>query len=113
MFLKFYHHLHPLHETKSSFAITDDEDDNLDIFEMVAGIKELANKLMNRKLMIFCKFQVDAKDINCHLKLWPKHESMFPNVGFLGEQILRVISFQKETKKIVSFASIVSNLKTC
>jgi hypothetical protein len=45
-----------LHETKSSFAITDDEDDNLDIFEMVAGIKELANKLMNRKLMIFCKF---------------------------------------------------------
>ncbi len=56
---------------------------------------------------------MDAKDINCHLKLWPKHESMFPNVGFLGEQILRVISFQKETKKIVSFASIVSNLKTC
>ncbi len=56
---------------------------------------------------------MDAKNINCHLKLWPKHESMFPNIGFSVEQILRIISFQIKTKKIFSFASIVTNLKNC
>jgi hypothetical protein len=56
MFLKFYHHLHPLHETERSFAITYDEDDNLDNFEMVVSISELAKELMNQKLMIFRKF---------------------------------------------------------
>jgi len=46
MFLKCYHHLHPLLKTKSSFVNKFDEDNNLDIFEMVEGINELAKELV-------------------------------------------------------------------
>jgi hypothetical protein len=54
MFLKFLFASIP--ETKSSFVITYDEDNNLNNFEMVVCISELAEKLTNRKLMIFHKF---------------------------------------------------------
>jgi hypothetical protein len=47
MLLKCYHHLHPLPKTKSSFVNKFDEDNNLDIFEMVATISELAKELVN------------------------------------------------------------------
>ncbi len=46
MLLKCYHHLHPLLKTKSSFVNKFDEDSNLDIFEMVEGISELAKELV-------------------------------------------------------------------
>jgi hypothetical protein len=38
--------LHPLLKTKSSFVNKFDEDSNLDIFEMVEGISELAKELV-------------------------------------------------------------------
>jgi hypothetical protein len=41
MFLKSYHHLHPLSKFDCSFAKRSDEDCNLDIFEMVASMSEL------------------------------------------------------------------------
>jgi hypothetical protein len=41
MFLKFYHHLHPLSKFEHSFAKRSDEDCNLDIFEMVTSMSEL------------------------------------------------------------------------
>jgi hypothetical protein len=46
MLLKCYHHLHPLLKTKSYFVNKFDEDSNLDIFEMVEGISELAKELV-------------------------------------------------------------------
>jgi hypothetical protein len=68
MFLKFYHHLHPLSETKSSFVNKFDENNSLDIFEMVAHTNDLVKELVNQEFMIFPSFQVDAKDIKCHLE---------------------------------------------
>ncbi len=47
MLLKCYHHLHPLPKTKSLFVNKFDEDNNLDIFEMVASITEPAKELVN------------------------------------------------------------------
>jgi hypothetical protein len=49
---------------------------------MVTGTNELTKKPVNKKLMIFCRFQVDVKDIKCLLEWWKKHESMFSIVGF-------------------------------
>jgi hypothetical protein len=65
MLLKFYCHLHPLSRAKSSLACKFDENMNLDVFEMVVGINELVKEFINSKLLIFCKSQVDVKNIKC------------------------------------------------
>jgi hypothetical protein len=44
MLLKLYHHLHPLFEVESSYVYKIDEYNNLDIFEMVVNINELAKE---------------------------------------------------------------------
>ncbi len=69
MLLKCRHHLHPLVETESSFAnIGVVEDSSLDIyFEQNYNISEPMKELMNRKLLIFRRYQVDVKEIKCVL----------------------------------------------
>jgi len=52
----------------------------LNIFEMLANINELAKELVNQELLIFCRYQVDANDINCLLEWWRKHKTMFPTI---------------------------------
>jgi hypothetical protein len=44
-----YHHLHALFQTKNSFANTSHENNNLNIFEMVVNIYELANELVTQQ----------------------------------------------------------------
>ncbi len=68
-----------------------DEDCNLDIFEHIANTNELAKKLVSRELLIFKQYQVDVKEIKCHLQWWQKHESMFPTMGFFSCQILGIV----------------------
>jgi len=80
MFLKFHHHLYPLFEAKSSLIYIIDENMYLNIFEMLANINELAKELVNQELLIFCRYQVDANDINCLLEWWRKHKTMFPTI---------------------------------
>jgi hypothetical protein len=89
------------------------EDKNLDIFEMIVSTSELLTKLVSRKLLIFRKFQVDFKEINCPLQWWKKHESMFPIVGFFAQQILEIDGSQIEIENIFSFAGIFTNLRRC
>jgi hypothetical protein len=36
---------------------------------------------------------MDAKDIECLLKCWRKHETMFPIVGILVRKILGIVGF--------------------
>jgi hypothetical protein len=49
MFLMYYHNLHPLYETESSFAFKIDEDRNLDIFGMVANVNKPTKDLLIEK----------------------------------------------------------------
>jgi hypothetical protein len=42
-------------------------------------------------MLIFKLYQVDSKEIKCPFQWWEKHETMFPNVGFLTHQILGII----------------------
>jgi hypothetical protein len=57
---------------------------------------------------------VDAKKIKCPLEYWwRKHESMFPTIGFLTREILRIVGFQIEIKRIVSLVGIFINLRRC
>jgi hypothetical protein len=44
MFLKSYHHLHPLFEVESSFVHKIDEDGNLDIFKILVNTISLLTK---------------------------------------------------------------------
>jgi hypothetical protein len=54
---------------------------------------------------------MDSKDIK-HLFQWRvKHETIFPNVGFLAWQILEIIGSQIEIERIFSLARIFTNLR--
>jgi hypothetical protein len=71
--------LHPLAER----CVVDqrvEKDSNLDIFKMTISTSEPTTKLINRKLLIFKRYQVDVKDMKCPLEWWEKHENMFPFV---------------------------------
>jgi hypothetical protein len=44
---------------------------------------------------------------------WRKYGTMFPTIGFSTKQILKIIGFQIETKRIFSLVGIFINLKIC
>jgi hypothetical protein len=45
-----------------------DEDCSLDTFEIITSIRDPTKELVDKELLIFTKFQVDAKDIKCPLQ---------------------------------------------
>jgi hypothetical protein len=90
-----------------------EKDMSLDIFKMNASTSELTRELVDRELLIFKHYQVNVKDIKCPLQWWEKHESMFPTIGFCARQILGIIGFQIETKRIFSLVEILTSLKRC
>jgi len=92
MLLKCYHHLHPMKNYDVEFAKHRSyEDNNPNIFEITTKTIEPIVELVNKELFIFKRFQVDPKEIKCHVQWWQKHESMFPIVGFLAQQILGIV----------------------
>jgi len=56
---------------------------------------------------------VDLKEIKCPLPWREKHEAMFPIVGFLVRQNLRIVGCQIKIENIFSLAIILINLKRC
>jgi two-component SAPR family response regulator len=80
-FLKSYHHLHSLLQGEDSFPNRNEEDYNLNIFEMVINSNKPLKKLVSRKLFIFQKYNVDVKDIKHPFDMWENHETTFPTIG--------------------------------
>lgn len=64
MLFKCYHHLHPLSNNATIDQVVD-ENCYLNIFEMTTIKNELTNELVSKELLIFRRFQVNAKDIKC------------------------------------------------
>ncbi len=84
MFLKCYLHLHLVENYDiESIKHRSYEDSSLDIFEMIASTSEPMAKLVNKKLLITRRFQVDPKKIKCLLQQGQKHGSVFPAIGFI------------------------------
>ncbi len=110
LLLKFNHHLDPLFKIESSFVNKSNEDNSLDIFEMVTRTHKLIKEAVNKKLMIFHKFQMDGKDIKCLLEWWKKHESM---LVFFSRQLLGIINSQIEIERIFFLIHIFINLTKC
>jgi len=110
LLLKFNHHLDPLFKIESSFVNKSNEDNSLDIFEMVTYTHKLIKEHVNKKLMIFHKFQMDGKDIKCLLEWWKKHESM---LVFFSRQLLGIINSQIEIERIFFLIHIFINLTKC
>jgi hypothetical protein len=67
------------------------ENCNLNIFDMNASTSEPTKELIDRELLIFRRYQVNVKEINCPLQWWQKHESMFFAMGFHSCQILGIV----------------------
>jgi hypothetical protein len=72
MLVKCYEHLHPLLKLDRNCADQDsfEQDCNLDILEQIASTSELVEELVKRKLLIFWRYQLDIKDINCPFQWW-------------------------------------------
>jgi hypothetical protein len=77
-----------------------EEENNLDIFEMIANINETTMELVNIELLIFKHYQVNVKNIKCPLQWWEKYENMFSIVGFCGRQILGIVGSEIEIERI-------------
>jgi hypothetical protein len=79
MLAKCYEHLHPSVKSSANEGISY-EDYNLDIFKQIASTSELAKELVKRELLLFKRYQLDIKEINCPLLWWKKYEAMFPTI---------------------------------
>jgi len=55
----------------------------LDIFEQTTSTNEPIEELVKKELLIFKRYQLDAKNIKCPLQWWLKHEAIFLKIGFL------------------------------
>jgi hypothetical protein len=90
-----------------------DEESSLDIFEMFVGTSKPTKEVVNKELLMFRRFQVDVKNIECPLEWWVKHESLFPTMAFFTHQIFGIIDFQIKTERIFSLVGIFTNLRRC
>jgi hypothetical protein len=79
-----------------------DEESNLDIFEMSIGTNKPTKDVVNKELLMFRKFQVNVKDIECPLKWWARHEYLIPIVAFPTHHILGMVDSQIKIKRIFS-----------
>ncbi len=94
MFLKYYHHLHPMIESIKCVNQTIDENCNMDFFQQIASTSEPTKKHVTMELLIFKHYQMDPKNIKCPIQWWRKYKAMFPIIGFLAHQILNIIGSQ-------------------
>ncbi len=53
------------------------EDNNLNSFEMIVDTSDPTTKLINTKLLILKRYQVDAKNIKFPLQGWEKMKACF------------------------------------
>jgi hypothetical protein len=113
MFLKSYHHLHPLPKAKSYFVYKNDEYNNLDILKMVAVNSELHHKLLiSQNFNKICMKIIDISKISN--AFWSGRKNMkLCSHGVLARQILGIISFQIEIERICSLVGILTNLRVC
>ncbi len=69
MFLKCYHHLHPVVESKNKFADqTMNVNYTLDIFDMATKTNEPTKRDCQKRFLIFKHYQMDVKEITYPLQ---------------------------------------------
>jgi hypothetical protein len=68
-----------------------DEKNSLDIFEMSTGTNEPTKEVVNKKLLMLRRFQVNIKDIKCPLEWWAKHKLYFQLWHFLLVKFLALL----------------------
>ncbi len=78
---------------------------------MIIETSEPSKDIVKKQLLIFEHYQVDANEIICPLQLCEKYEVMFPIVGFLAQQIFKIIGSQIKIERIFSLVGILTNLK--
>jgi hypothetical protein len=82
MFLKCYHHLHPMTKFVGCVNQIGDEDFNLDNFQQIVGTDEPSKELVIRELLIFKCYQVNPKDIKCFFQWWENMKPCFLQLVF-------------------------------
>jgi hypothetical protein len=92
MLLKCYHYLHLIAELEVECAnqIRDAKFD-LNSFKQTLNTSEPTIELVTKVMLVFMRWQLDSKEIKCFLQWWAKYGAMFPIVGFLAWQILRLV----------------------
>jgi hypothetical protein len=75
MLLNCHYHLHPLVGLLLIKGLR--RKIGLNIFEMTTSTSEPTTQFINKELLIFKCYQVDAINIKCPLQWWEKHETCF------------------------------------
>ncbi len=111
MLVKCHEHLHPMVRLDTNCIDQDifEHDCNLAIFEQIASISELAEKLVKKKLLVFKRYQLNVKDIKCPLQWWQKHEAMLD--FYLN--IFWVLLDLKLKRFFFPLVGILTNLRRC
>ncbi len=91
MLLKCYHYLHAMAKLEVKCENhTKDAKSNLNILKQTPNTSESTTELVTNEMLIIKHYQVDFKEIKHLFEWWAKHETMFINVGFLAQEILRI-----------------------
>jgi hypothetical protein len=81
--LKSYHHLHSM--TKCKVACEEqkiDKNSNLYFFQQTTNTSELVKEHVTKEFLILTQYQMDSKEIRCHLQWLRRHEVVFLIVDF-------------------------------
>jgi len=82
------------------------------MFGVGAFVKESSHALVIGELSLFRRLVVPLSMCANPLIWWKTHEGQFPNVGFLGKQVLGILGFQIEIEKMFNLTNVLTTFAT-
>lgn len=89
-----------------------DGDEN-SIFGAVISNEVILHGFLRNKLNLFCHLHVKLEDSMLPLTWWKIHETQFPNVSFVAQQILGILGSSIETERTFSIVGVLFSLQCC
>jgi uncharacterized Tic20 family protein len=88
-----------------------EEEKETNMFGVGASMKEFSQALVIGELFLFRRLVIPLLMCANPLIWWKTHEGQFPNVGFLGKQVLGILGFQIETERMFNLINVLTTLK--
>jgi hypothetical protein len=83
------------------------------IFGIVTSSEVTLHGLLRNELNLFCHLHAKLEDPMLPLTWWKIHETRFPNVSFVAQQILGILGSQIKTKRTFSIVGVLFRLRCC
>jgi hypothetical protein len=93
-------------ETPFKLTIVDEDS----IFGVMTFNEDTIHGLWKNELTLFRHLHLKPKECALPLIWWQLHETRFPNVSFVAQQIFGILESQIETKQIFIVARVLTSL---